>query len=828
MSQAVTSVSTAFATSKQLELLGRLADARTPRSVAAAIVRMAQAEPTCKGAKVVWGWGLDGTQKPDSEPAAQLDDEGLALVHAAAAQQMPTFAADGNRLAIPLFHTHPTIPSAILLLGIATPAEGQQFVDETAAQLEVAGRHLCRALEAADLQTSLSRLERSERLQRALFAISDLAGSDREMMDMLRSIQTIVGTLMYAENFYIVRYDAERDSFRFLYHADAEDSAPRDPRREIPMHSREHSLTWYLLREGKPLMGSTEQLRTQVSGPLTIIGPDSDDWLGVPMLRDGQVQGAVVVQSYRPEIRFSAEDRTLLEFVGNQILIALERKQGKEDLEQKVRLRTIELANANQVLELEIAERKRAEQLQTALFQIAQLASADISQIEFYRHVHAVVGKLINAENFFIALLSEDRRSLEFPYYVDAVERIYPTRPLGRGLSEFVIRHGKPLRGMTEDIFKLGRRGEIEIQKAGAPAVCWLGVPLFVGDEVIGLIVVQSYDESVVYGPADQDLLSFVASQVANALHRLRSAATLQGAYAQLKQRVEERTRELHARNAELEIAYEKLKSAQEQAVQSEKLASIGQLAAGVAHEINNPIGYVNSNLSTLQGYVAQLLGAIDDYGAALARSGDAAAAAQVQDIRRRFDIDFLAVDVPQLLTESREGIDRVCKIVHDLKDFSRSDRGATWVRADVNSGLESTLNIVSNQLKYKAQIVKTFADLPLIECVPSELNQVFLNILMNAGQAITERGIITVTTGQAGDKVWIAIGDDGAGIPADVLPRIFDPFFTTKPVGSGTGLGLAISYGIVTKHHGTIEITSVPGEGTLMRIELPIEQPKK
>jgi signal transduction histidine kinase len=228
-----------------------------------------------------------------------------------------------------------------------------------------------------------------------------------------------------------------------------------------------------------------------------------------------------------------------------------------------------------------------------------------------------------------------------------------------------------------------------------------------------------------------------------------------------------------------------------------------------------------------LQGYVSQILAAIDAYVVAVARTGDAAAAAECEEIRRRFDIDFLSQDLRQLVAESREGIDRVCKIVNDLKDFSRNDRGSSWVRADVNAGLESTLNIVSNQLKYKAQIVKTLADLPLIECLPSELNQVFLNILMNAGQAIAEHGLITVSTGQSGDKVWIAIGDDGEGIAPDVLPRIFDPFFTTKPVGSGTGLGLAISHGIITKHHGTIDITSFPGEGTLMRIELPIEQPK-
>jgi len=275
-----------------------------------------------------------------------------------------------------------------------------------------------------------------------------------------------------------------------------------------------------------------------------------------------------------------------------------------------------------------------------------------------------------------------------------------------------------------------------------------------------------------------------------------------------------------------LEIAYAKLKSAQEQAIQSEKLASIGQLAAGVAHEINNPIGYVSSNLNTLQSYVSQLLGAIDACAVAFAPTNDRAAAAVVEEIRRRFDIDFLAVDVPQLLAESRAGIDRVRKIIRDLKDFSRRDRSDSWVRTDVHAGLESTLNIVLNQLKYKAQIIKTFAELPLIECLPSELNQVFLNILMNAGQAIKERGVITVSTGRSADRVWIAIGDDGEGIPEDVLPNIFDPFFTTKPVGTGTGLGLSISYAIVAKLHGSIQVTSVPGQGTLMRIELPIEQP--
>ena len=279
----------------------------------------------------------------------------------------------------------------------------------------------------------------------------------------------------------------------------------------------------------------------------------------------------------------------------------------------------------------------------------------------------------------------------------------------------------------------------------------------------------------------------------------------------------------LEHRNGELVALNDRLEQTQNQLVQSEKLASIGQLAAGVAHEINNPIGYVSSNLYTLQQYTAQLLAALEQLSALDPARVTPEDLAQV---RRRFDVDALTSDLPQLLAESREGLSRVAKIVRDLKDFSRIDLSESWVRADLHRGLDSTLNIVANELKFKAQIVKEYGEIPLIECLPAELNQVFMNVLMNAGQAIRERGRIVVRTGQSGDQVWVSVQDDGQGIPPEILPRIFDPFFTTKPVGSGTGLGLSISYGIVLKHHGSFQVDSMPGRGTTMLIKLPVQQP--
>jgi signal transduction histidine kinase len=282
----------------------------------------------------------------------------------------------------------------------------------------------------------------------------------------------------------------------------------------------------------------------------------------------------------------------------------------------------------------------------------------------------------------------------------------------------------------------------------------------------------------------------------------------------------------LEKEREEQRVLIKKLEEAHNQLLQSEKLASIGQLAAGVAHEINNPIGFVNSNLGTLKNYVDDLLQIIGLY-----ESGrhllavDPALQGRIEAACGKADLDFLRDDIATLIAESIEGTARVRRIVQDLRDFSRVD-SVEWQWADLHAGLESTLNVVMSEIRYKADVVRQFGTLPKVECMPAQLNQVFMNILVNATQSIAGHGTITLRSGCAGDQVWISIADTGKGIAPELMNRIFDPFFTTKPVGKGTGLGLSVSYGIVEKHGGRIEVESSPGQGATFTVWLPVKRP--
>lgn len=384
--------------------------------------------------------------------------------------------------------------------------------------------------------------------------------------------------------------------------------------------------------------------------------------------------------------------------------------------------------------------------------------------------------------------------------------------PTGKGLLQAFYKEGKIARVdcIADDPRACG------FPPGHPPMRSLLGVPLLVNGATRGVIYLADKHDGEPFSEHDEMMMDMLAVEVSHVLERNDFMASLSESNQTLTEEREEQRR-LIAR----------LEEAQNQLLQSEKMASIGQLAAGVAHEINNPIGYVYSNLGSLDKYIQAILGLVAAYEQAESAIASGEALSRVQAAKHEADLEFLREDVAALMNESREGITRVKKIVQDLKDFSHVDE-AEWQWADIRQGLDSTLNIVWNEIKYKAEVVKEYGEMPEVECLPSQLNQVFMNLLVNAAHAIEERGTITLRTGVEGEEAWVEIADTGKGIPPENLSRIFDPFFTTKPVGKGTGLGLSLSYSIIQKHHGRIEVASEAGKGTTFRIWLPIRQPEK
>lgn len=400
------------------------------------------------------------------------------------------------------------------------------------------------------LRDSVHRLERAERLQRALYSIADQASSDRDMAAVMHNMHKIIAGLMYAENFYIALYDAPSETVQFPYFVDVADPDPPPPERHFPLAELRHSVTWYLLRNGKPLMGSSESLQAQVNGPLVLSGPQSVDWLGVPLLHDQQPVGALVVQSYRSDTRFTGQDRALLTYVAQHVRTALERRRAHGELALRVAERTEELTEANRVLQQQVLQRQRGERLQAALFRIAELASTTNSLEEFYAAVHRVVAGLLYARNFYIALLDAKRTELIFPYSVDEFDAVRSPRELGRGLTEYVLDNGKALLADSDDVVNMNRQQQVV--RSGTTSICWLGVPLICHGITVGVLAVQSYSAEQRYSTRDQELLTFVSYHIANALERKRTAESLKQTYIELEQRVDERTKALADANRDL------------------------------------------------------------------------------------------------------------------------------------------------------------------------------------------------------------------------------------------------------------------------------------
>jgi len=444
----------------------------------------------------------------------------------------------------------------------------------------------------------------------------------------------------------------------------------------------------------------------------------------------------------------------------------------------------------------------------------AHLIQNDLTKVSTQILEHTVSG--FGASSGTLALTNEDKASLTIIAGIHLPGHVLgQIVPFGKGVMGWVAQQGEPvlLNGDISKDPRFARSGESRdgARQRPSSAICW---PLRIEGQVIG---VMSLNRGTVEQPfTEQDIEEGVP---------IISLMTLVIENARLQAHRQEQINELERLNTELKDINKRFEDAQNQLLQSEKMASIGQLAAGVAHEINNPVGYVSSNLCSLQKYIEDLFKVLHAYEAAeQLPEADKARWENIQSIKKQVNIEFLETDITELIKESLGGVRRVREIVQDLKNFSHVDE-AEWQMADLHNGLDTTLNIVHNEIKYKANVIREYGDIPPVECLASQLNQVFMNLLVNAAQAIEDRGIIIVRTGMKDDWVWIEVSDNGKGISQENMNRIFEPFFTTKPVGKGTGLGLSLSYGIIKKHGGNCEVHSEAGKGTSFKVWLPVRQ---
>lgn len=295
------------------------------------------------------------------------------------------------------------------------------------------------------------------------------------------------------------------------------------------------------------------------------------------------------------------------------------------------------------------------------------------------------------------------------------------------------------------------------------------------------------------------------------------------------KAKVEKSRADIKRKNIELETAYGDLKEAQAHILRQEKMASIGQLAAGIAHEINSPLGFITSNLDVLRKYIEKMKDfsaaqskAVEDLSVPEGRDTDAIRES-LEHKKRYLKIDHVFEDIGDLINESIDGSDRIKRIALDLRSFAGVDESDDCKYADINSRLESTINAVWSALEHKARLKKSLGNIPEINCRPGQLNQVFMNILLNAIQSIQGQGEVAVKTWSEKGSVYISIADTGCGMPEDVLNRIFDPFFTTREVGHGMGLGLSMAFAIIKRHNGKIDVESEAGKGTIFTVTLPV-----
>ena len=484
-------------------------------------------------------------------------------------------------------------------------------------------------------------------------------------------------------------------------------------------------------------------------------------------------------------------------------------------------LQSEEIIYSNRELEKKFVELEtRIEQL-SLLTDLSAAVSGTLDPEKIYDQALSRLVHRMAYQKVYLSLVDRGRRVLRGHRMAGADVEAFPFEgmeiPLeaGASASARVAMTGQPV--LVNDVDQSSEPVHRALVRAHQVR-SFVAVPLRVREQVFGVLSVTA-DEPGRFDQGDADLLTAVASHVALAIDKAESFQTIEDLSRSLEDKVRVRTEQLRATNEELRTAYRDLQATQLQLIQREKMASVGQLVAGVAHELNNPIGFISSNVATLADFVQRLRRMLESYEEAQLPEADRS---RLDARRRELQVDYALKYLDPMISGIREGADRTRKIVGDLRVFARTPDDV-WQPVDLHEELDSSLTLLNHLLKDRIAVIRRYGLLGPVECVRSQIDQVFLNVLANAAQAIPGPGTITIETRREGPTAVIDFTDTGPGIAPDTLRRIFDPFFTTKPVGEGTGLGLSISYEIVTKHGGEIRAQSPPAGGAVFTLRLPV-----
>ncbi len=705
------------------------------------------------------------------------------------------------------------------------------------------GRDADLAARVADLERALEERRRGEELQRALYEIASLSAADRPELEHYARLHAIVGRLMYAKNFIISSYDAEAGMIAQEYMADEDESMPPEA---FPYGEGISSM---VIRTRKPWLLDDALFRNLVDAG-EIRAPrglaDFNSWMGVPLIAQDKVYGLIIVQSYSADISYTQADLELLTFVASHVAAAVARWKASENL-----------ANANAELALS------AETLRL-LGDIGKDLTGTLDALAICKTMEKHFAELLPMDAFGVALLSPAGDSLDYIHYVeDGVVDESVSYPLDHptSLAVLTLREGRELTVFNETQLDNAPTGTLVAESS--PILSAVFRPLIANGRRIGVVTVQSHQADA-YDERHLEVFRSATAYAAIALANAASYAAAETARQQAAQALIERNQ------------------AEAHLVHSEKMASLGQLIAGVAHEINTPIGAIKSsgrNISESLGSsllaLPRLLDELDETHRRLfAELVDRASApraplstreerATVREVTAKLealgfehprhragllvqlqshvDLDAVlpllyhaavdrvldtALGIATITTNAdniNTAVDRVAKIIFALKSFSRFGGVQVWTESNLEEGLETVLTIYQNQIKHGSELVRRYEAVPPVRCLPDELNQVWTNLVHNALQSMDQQGTLTVGLHRDGDEVVVSIGDTGCGIPEEIRSRIFDAFFTTKPAGEGTGLGLDIVRKIVDKHQGRIDVDSEVGRGTTFTVRLPI-----